>query len=110
MSETSRLACTEPNDLSMPLSSMTGRRASIIPSGLLRHVIRDLDLSGHDVRARLAEASLHLRRDQAPVVLVERVPDAAFGDAEIPQPRLPRPILGGLERLEHGEVDAFDHR
>src|SRR6185369_1192858 len=108
ISERSRLAWTSPNRLSMPRSSMTG--AAIGMPGSLRHVVGDLDLAGHDVGARLPEAALHLRRDQAAVVLVQRVSDAALGDTEIAHAGLPRPVLRGLEGLEDGEVDALDHR
>src|SRR5262249_22895461 len=137
--EMSRLAWTAPNDLSMPRSSMTGgaapgeseaRSPALIrlpfarsrpggpgrearrppPAVLLPHVVGDLDLAGPDVGARLLEPLLHLRGDQAPVVLVDRVPDAALGDPQVAHAGLPGPVLGGLEGLVDREVDALDHR
>src|SRR5262245_22090498 len=107
--ETSRLAWTSPNHLSMPRSSMAaggapsasadgrdvrGRSAALIgpsapcslrpgwlrasrpggsvratgsppPRRLFHRVVRDLDLAGHDVGARLLQPLLHLRGDQA---------------------------------------------
>src|SRR5262245_27776451 len=113
VNETSRLACTAPNDLSMPRSSMNGTGGLALMtdalSGLLRHVIRDLDLARDDVGARLPETLLHLGGDELAVVVVERPAHPALGDTEHAQARLPGVVLGGLERLVHGEVDALDH-
>src|SRR5262252_9018936 len=48
------------------------------PSRLLRHVVGDLDLAGDDVGARLLQSLFHVCRDERPVVLVDRVADAAL--------------------------------
>src|SRR5437867_5739304 len=115
-SEISRFAWTLPNHLSMDRSSMTGGAAVSRPADAceltrsLGHVVRHLDLAGHDVGARLLQALLHLGSDQAAVVLIERVSHAPLGDAEVAHARLPRPVPGGLERLVDGQVDALDHR
>src|SRR5262245_1639296 len=110
-SDTSRLAWTAPNDLSIPRSSMTvaaplsicsapsgGFAAAILggdtgrglrpPSGSLRHVVGDLDLAGRDVGASLREPPLHFRRDQAAIVLIEREADAALGHTQHAHPGL----------------------
>src|SRR5262245_21986180 len=106
VSETSRLACTSPNHLSIPRNSTAGsacafsmgrserrlcRRNSDVchtprdPGGLggsrppqLLGIVRHLDLSGHDVGPRLGQAALHLRGDQPAIVLIQRVADAAL--------------------------------
>src|SRR5687767_8748012 len=101
--EMPRLACTDPNDLSMPRSSITAARS-------LLHVVGDLDLPRDDVGTRLAEPLFHLGRDQTAVVLVERVPDPVLGHAQVAETGLPGAVLGRLERFVHGEVDALDHR
>src|SRR5438094_6829352 len=91
-SEILRFAWTLPNHLSIDLSSMTGAAAAS-PAGAgeltrsLGRVVRDLDLAGHDVGASLLEPLLHLRGDQAPVVLVERVAYTCLGHAEDPHAR-----------------------
>src|SRR5207249_9859599 len=85
-------------------------KESEAPSELFSHVVGDLDLAGDDVGAGLLEPLLHVGGDETPVVLVERVADAALGHAERADARLPDPFLRGLERLVHREVDALDHR
>src|SRR5262245_56618347 len=100
-SDTSRQAWAAPNDLSMPRSSMTG---------LSRRVIGDLDLAGRDVRTRLGEPTLHLRRDETAVVLVEREADPALGHAQDAHPGLPGSVLRGPEGVVDREIDALHHR
>src|ERR1700677_3940874 len=81
--DTSRFACTAPNRLSMPRSSSAGPRdptgawcAALAGSTVLgRLVLGDGDRSGDDVGLGLVEAPLHLRGDQLPVVLVQRIVD-----------------------------------
>src|SRR5438445_4755830 len=63
------------------------------PSELFSHVVGDLDLAGHDVGAGLLEPLLHVGGDETPVVLVDRVADAALGHAERADSRLPDPFL-----------------
>src|SRR2546422_1170377 len=147
-SDTSRLAWTSPNHLSIPRSSVAGgaplsvtfrsdmwrserqlcRRNRFLfweryrrgpsrpppklspPPRLFSHVVGDLDFPGHDVGARLLEPLFHLRSDQAAVVLIERIADAALGDTERAHAGLPRPVLRGLECFVDGEIDALDHR
>src|SRR5207245_9105492 len=90
-----------------PLRIQGGRST---PPSLLRHIVRDLDLAGHDVGAGLLQPLLHVSGDESPVVLVDRVADAALGHAERTDSRLPDPFLRGLERLVHREVHALDPR
>src|SRR5262249_59281053 len=67
--------------------------------GLLCHIVRDLDLAGHDVGARLLQALLHVGGDETAVVLVDRVADAALGDAERADAAFQGAVLRGLEGL-----------
>src|SRR5207249_9645634 len=80
------------------------------PPSSLCYVVRDLDLAGHDVGARLLQPLLHVGGDEAPVVLIDRVTHAALGHAERSNARFPRALLRGLERVVDGEIDALDHR
>src|SRR5690242_8435730 len=63
---------------------------------LFRHVVGDLDLAGDDVGARRVDLGLHVRADQLGIVLVERVADAFFGQAEYLQAGLPGAVLRRL--------------
>src|SRR6266446_6441515 len=115
VSETSRLAWTSPNHLSTPRSSIIPtptppreRGGDIAQS--LRRVVRDFDLAGDDVGARLGQAAFHVRSDQVAVVLVDRIADAALGDADGAAAGLPRAVLRALERVVDREVDTLDHR
>ena len=120
--ETSRLACTGPNDLSID-AQFDGRAvaavgfASVIASardqygaGVVAHVVVHLDLAGDDVGLGLLDLRLHLGRDQLLVVLVERPVDAAFLQAEHRDAGLPAAVHRGLEAVVGREIDALDHR
>src|SRR5438132_4677182 len=113
-SEMFRFAWTSPNHLSIPRSSIaaaplsSSRSDMVRSSELFSHVVGDLDLAGHDVGAGLLEPLLHVGGDESPVVLVERVADAALGHAERADARLPAPFLRGLERPVPCEVAALD--
>src|SRR5262245_7043581 len=98
-SETPRTACTLPNDLSIPASSIAGTPATSGTgslAGVVAHVVVDDDLARDDVRLGLFDLGLHLRRNQLLVVLVERPVDTAFLEAQHPQPALPRAALRRL--------------
>src|SRR3979411_1093226 len=120
-----RFAWTSRTHLSIPFSSIAGLAGLLTccveirrserrlcrrnPGGrqLFRHVVGDLDLAGHDVGAGLLEPLLHVRGDERPVVLVDRVADAALGHAERADSRFPDAFPGGVERLVHREIDAL---
>src|SRR5437867_8582503 len=93
-SEISRFAWTLPNHLSMDRSSMTGGAAVSRPADAceltrsLGHVVRHLDLAGHDVGARLLQALLHLGGVRLRLVLSGPFPTAPSATAGLPTPRL----------------------
>src|SRR5215831_373542 len=129
---TARFACTGPKRLSMLMSSTAGASpaagAGLRPApatfdstpgddgmpglraGVVRRVVVHLDLAGDDVLLRVVDLGLHIGRDQRLVVVVERPVDAFFLEAEHLQARLPGAVLGGLEGVVGGEVDALHHR
>src|SRR3546814_7155376 len=83
-SDTSQLACTAPNRLSIPASSMAGaefmdrrrdvrsRRPRSARAGAVGHVVVHLDGAVDDAGLGLLDGRLHGVGDQRPVVLVER--------------------------------------
>src|SRR5258707_14954830 len=76
-SDTPRTACTAPNDLWMPESSIAAATAISAASlaGVVAHVIVDDDLARDDVGLGRVDLGLHLGRHQLLVVLVERPVD-----------------------------------
>src|SRR5919198_4944544 len=85
------LACTAPNDLSMPRNSIAAGRVAAdgddasstcsgairsVRAGVIAHVVVHLDLAGDDVGARGLHLRLHVVGDQRLVVVVERPVDA----------------------------------
>src|ERR1700677_3459721 len=110
--DTARFAWTAPNRLSIPRSSSAG---PLDPTGaccgglagstvLGRLVLGDGDHARDDVGLGLVQAPLHFRGDQLSVVLVQRIVDAALGQAEHLGPSLPFPVPRLGEDGVHGDV------
>src|SRR5258708_23262924 len=98
-SDTPRTACTLPNLLSIPRSSIAG--AAVIAgttslAGVVAHVVDDDDLARDDVGLGRVDLGLHLRRDQLLVILIERPVDAAFLEPKHLDAGLPRAVVGCL--------------
>src|SRR5580704_14000772 len=117
-SETARFACTGPKCLSIARSSRAapeGRSTAWIAgrsgsTGLRRLVFGNGHLARDDVGLGLVEARLHLRGNQFPVVVVERLANAVLGQAEDLRPRLPVSILCVREHRPDRDVDALEGR
>src|SRR4051812_37575939 len=82
---TLRLAWTAAKRLSMPRSATACISSEL--ARVVRHVVGHLDLAGDDVGLGRIDLRLHRRIDELGVVLVERVVDAAFLQAERGHPR-----------------------
>src|ERR1044072_6308626 len=131
-------ACTVPNFLSMPTSSIAGSfgesrlngppfrlickkgawrssspappsKPALLVAGVVRHVVVHLDGAGDDVGLGLFDGSLHFRRDQRLVVVVERIGNAVLLDAEGKDAGRELVFLGVLEGVVDGQIDALDH-
>src|SRR3546814_14330851 len=93
-SDTSQLACTAPNRLSIPASSMAGaefmarrrdvrsRRPRSARAGAVGHVVVLLDGAVDDAGLGLLDGRLHGVGDQRPVVLDARPVASALGQAQ----------------------------
>src|SRR5258707_6581684 len=109
----SRLATVAPKLLPIPRRATAGALSSIVRAVravLFRHVVGDLDPSGDDVGLRRLRLRRHLCRDQRGVVVVDRVADAVFGEAEYLGARLPAAVARRFEGEIDRIVDALDHR
>src|SRR5258706_15862947 len=86
LSDTPRLACTVPNALSIPRSSIAGGAGSgdiadpgpSVRAGVGGHVVVHDDPAGDDLGLQAIDGRLHLRGDERGVVLVERPVDATL--------------------------------
>ena len=77
---------------------------------LLRHVVAHLDPSCDDVLPGLLDRGLHIGRDEAPVMPVDRPADPFLSQAKDMRSTLPGAILSTLEGFVDRDVDPFDHR